>query len=133
MADQWLDGGERIKIEGLRDFVKALRQIDRDLPKEVRQINLDAAEEISGVAKGLVPRRSGNLADSIRALATQRGGQVAAGKLNVPYAGPIHFGWLRHHITPQPFLYNALDSRRDKVLEAYDLQISRLLDRVFGE
>lgn len=133
MADGWLEGGERIKIEGLRDLVKALRQIDKDLPKEIRQINYDAAQDIAGAAKGLVPRRSGKLADSIRPLATQRGGQVAAGKLNVPYAGPIHFGWLRHHITPQPFLYDALDMRRDKVFEAYDLQISALLDRLVGD
>lgn len=131
-SDAWLDGGERIKIEGLRDLVKNLRQIDPDLPKEIRQINYDAAGIVTSVAKGLVPHRTGRLQDSIRTLATQRGGQVAAGQASVPYAGPVHFGWLRRHITPQPFLYDALSSQRDKVYEAYEVQIDRLLDRVFG-
>jgi hypothetical protein len=126
----WLEGGERIKIEGLRDLVKDLRKLDENLPKEIRRINFEAAQEVAGAARSLVPHRSGRLEGSIRPLATQRGGQVAAGTAAVPYAGPIHFGWLRRHITPQPFLYSALDGMRDKVFEAYLIQIEKLLDDV---
>jgi hypothetical protein len=81
---------------------------------------------VAGTARTLVPVRSGRLAKSIRAGVTARTGVVRAGTKDVPYAGPIHFGWFVRKppavggpIQPQPFLYDALDARRDEVMERY--------------
>lgn len=130
MADPWLDGGERIKIQGLRQLVREIERINPEFGRQVRLINLGAAGDIADRARTLVPRRSGHLQESIRTAATTRGGQVLAGKASVPYAGPIHFGWLRRHIQPQPFLYDALDLRRDAVFDAYVRQVEQLVDAV---
>ena len=77
-----------------------------------------------------VPRRSGRLAASIRSSATVKSGVVRAGGAKLPYAKPIHFGWPKHNISPQPFLYEALDARRSAVIDAYVERVAKIVDRV---
>ena len=48
-----------------------------------------------------------------------------AGRAAVPYAGVIHFGWAAHSIAPQPFLYDAADSRADEVLAKFHEDINK--------
>jgi len=74
-----------------------------------------------------VPVRTGRLRASVRVLASQRRGQVAAGKKSVPYAGPIHFGWRAHNIAPNPFLYKALDKRRNEVIRSYERSVDKVV------
>ena len=47
----------------------------------------------------------------------------------MPYAGPMHFGWRARAIDPNPFLYDALDERRDEVVAAYEKQTADLLKK----
>jgi hypothetical protein len=49
------------------------------------------------------------------------------------YAGVIHFGWPRHNIEPQPFLYDALDKRFDEVTKLYELRIAALVQKLDRE
>ncbi len=49
----------------------------------------------------------------------------------MPYAGPIIFGWHKHDIKPQPFIYHALDARRGEVLVAYEAALGRLIEEHF--
>ena len=56
----------------------------------------------------------------------ETGGKVRAGMKAVPYAGPIHFGWGRRNITPQPFLYQAIDRRHAEVLDTYLAHLERI-------
>jgi hypothetical protein len=121
----------QVKIEGLNEVLRDLRRMkERDTLKAIRQANLDAAKKVAEGAKLEVPVRSGKLQRSIAARATQRAGSVKAGSpVRVPYAGPIHFGWLRHHIRPNPFLYRAVDKRIGEVFEAYQRQIEKVIER----
>ena len=80
-------------------------------------------------AKQLAPVRSGRMAASIRAAAVRTGGRVRVGNSSVPYAGPIHFGWPARRIKPQPFVYEALDPRRDEVAEVYAKRLNELIVR----
>ena len=52
---------------------------------------------------------------------------------SVPYAGVIHFGWPRHNIEPQPFLYDALDRRSDEVIKLYEDRITDLVHKLDRE
>ena len=52
---------------------------------------------------------------------------VRAGFARVPYAGPIHFGWRKRNIQPQPFLYEALDKRRNEVFDRYNKEVRNIL------
>ena len=123
-----------VRVEGLRETRTKVRRIlddmDRDAARgELKQMNADAAQIVARRAQQLVPVRSGTLRNTVRPSGTQKSARVRAGFARVPYAGPIHFGWASRNITPQPFLYSALDSRRREVVEHYHTQIGKLIDR----
>jgi HK97 gp10 family phage protein len=117
------------QIEGLREVQKALRDMGGDLLNEMKPTHLKAAEIVVPAAKQLAPVRSGRMAASIRAAAVRSGGRVRVGNSSVPYAGPIHFGWPARRIKPQPFVYEALDPRRDEVAEVYAKRLNELVVR----
>ena len=124
--------GEKIEIEGLKPLLKNLRKMDTELVKLVKDVNKEAADMVASTALTLVPRRTGTLAETIRAAGTNAAGVVRAGNNGkVKYGAPIHWGWARHNITPQPFLYEALDKRRDEVIERYASQLEALVGKVF--
>jgi hypothetical protein len=120
-----------IQVNGLRPLLRQLKDIDEALPDEVKAINKAAAEDVLGVARGLAPRDTGALLGSLKTGATRRSATVKAGGRRVPYATVIHFGWPRHGIRPQPFLYDALDRRRNEIVDDYQRRIDDLLGRVF--
>jgi hypothetical protein len=121
--------GSKIQIDGLKETQKALREMSDDLKDEMKPTHKAAAEVIVDGAKRYVPVRTGRLAGSIRALATRTSGRVRAGSASVPYAGPIHFGWPERRIKPQPFIYEAMDTRRKEVLDIYAARIYGLVDK----
>lgn len=120
-----------VRVEGLSKVIRQLKAIEPDLVDELKAANRSIADDVVLTARTLVPRRSGQLAASVRAGASARTGNVKAGKARVPWAGPVHFGWNARNIRPQPFLYDALDERRAEVEERYlaaMLAVSERLD-----
>jgi len=117
-----------IKVEGAKQVQKALRNIEGGT-EDLKAVHLDAAEIVATQARALVPRRSGKLASSIRAAGQARQGVVRAGFASVPYAGVIHFGWPAHNISPQPWMYDALDERRGEVLGVYADRVNDLIKK----
>lgn len=120
-----------VQVEGLDELRRSLRRGSKEFPKEFAAINKTAAGVVARKAVNRVPRRSGALAASIRPLGSQREGTVAAGKAKVPYAGPIHWGWRKRNIEPQPFLVDALHDSADEVLVIWHRATDRFLDRVW--
>lgn len=123
-----------VRIEGMQELRKKIRGITNDLDRDgakgaLAGLNLAAAKVVEGKATAIVPRRTGRLASTLRAAGTQRQARVRAGyrRQGFNYAGPIHFGWYAQGIRPQPFLYDALDARRNQVLDVYDNGIDRLI------
>ena len=123
---------DAIEVEGLKELSRDLKKLDKELLKELKAVNKDAAEVVATEARVLVPVRSGRLKSSIKASGTQAAGLVRAGKAGVPYTKVIHFGWARHNIKPQPFLYEALDKRKSEVYERYEKQVNELVERTFN-
>lgn len=134
-----------IQVVGLTEFKAAMRRMGGDL-KDLTAINKRAAETVADEGRSRAPHVSGNLAGTIRAGANQTWGYVKAGNNKkkrkgksthesgaVPYAGPIHFGWPAHGISPNPFLYEALDARRFEVVDAYEAHIEGLVEKVGRE
>jgi len=116
---------QSIKATGVKELRRELRRMGDDLD-DLKALNLDVATLVSDRAKELVPRRTGNLADTIRPAGTKTAGRVRAGFKRVPYAGVIHFGFPARRIQPQPFLYDALDQRRGEVFNAYFKGIKKI-------
>lgn len=121
--------GPRVEVEGAKELRRALKRMGHDV-KDLTAINRKAAQPVLEKAKDIVPVRSGRLKRSIRLSATQKRAAILAGKSTVPYAGPIHFGWRRRNIEPQPFLYDALDERRQEVIDVYESHVEALVRRV---
>lgn len=115
-----------IKVTGARELRKALKAVENGTA-DLKEVHGDAAELVEQRAHQLVPRRSGRLDASLRSTGQAGAGVVRAGRQTVPYAGPIHFGWPGHNIEPQPFLYDAVDDRRDEVLDLYRQRVDKLI------
>ena len=114
---------DAVKIEGLSKLQKDLRKLSTDAldlnKEEFLATNKKVAEIIIGESKKFVPVLTGALAESVRNASTKKSAKVRAGSVGVPYAGAIHFGWPSRGIRPNPFLYDAIDRRRDEVRDRY--------------
>jgi hypothetical protein len=138
-----------IEVVGHREFVRALRGLGGDAVKDIKKAHADVARIVENTAKPMAPtsaggrsdisgtpywqggpsRSPGSLRGTVRSSGTQRGGFVRAGKKLVPWAGPVHFGWPSRPdaskgwrggpIRPNPFLFDALDRRREEVADKF--------------
>jgi hypothetical protein len=117
-----------IKVAGLRQALKALQEIGVPA-EEIKQANADAAELVLQAARPLVPVRSGKLLGTLRAGKALGKATVSAGRASVPYANPIHWGWFKRHIQPQPFFVTALGYTRDEIRANYFAQMQKLIDQ----
>lgn len=116
-----------IKVKGLRSSIKALQAIGVD-PAEIKLAGNEAGEIVAREARNLVPVRSGRLRNTIRASKALNKVTVSAGNNGkVPYANPIHWGWFKRNIKPQPFFVKALGITRDEVYQNYYRSLDRLI------
>jgi hypothetical protein len=100
--------------------------------KDLTPVNREAAQTVAAEARSIAPVLSGKLRRTVKGSGTKTRGTVSAGG-SIPYAGVIHFGWPRHNIAPQPFIYDALDHRKDDVVAMYEHRIGELVQRVGRE
>ena len=116
-----------IKVKGLKQSIKALRDIG--VPDaEIKAAGTRSGEIVANEARGLVPVRTGALRDSIRVSKALRKVTISAGNnRRVPYANPIHWGWFKRNIKPQPFFVKALGLTRDEVYRNYYQSLDKLI------
>jgi len=119
--------GRQVSVEGARELRKALKTVGDEAKAGLKDVNVEVAEIVARAAVTKVPSRSGALRETVRAAGAQTRASVKAGFKKVPYAGVIHFGWPARKIAPQPFLYDALDARRDEVVDTYANGMADLL------
>jgi len=117
------------RVEGLNKLLRALEKLDEAAADNFKAAGKWAGEEVAKTAKTIVPVRTGRLQKTIKGSPTRRGAKVNAGRASVPYAGPIHFGWGRRRIHPQPFLYQAADRRANDVVDQYLAQVYEIWNR----
>ena len=138
-----MPNGTRIEVDGISSLARTLRKVgEEDARDFLIEANRESARIVEDAARPLVPRRSGKLLATLKSSGSAKGGVVQVGKKLVPYAGPVHFGWFkprvwgktiaRRPIKPQPFLYEALDKRRQDVEETYYKRLDELLNKVKG-
>ena len=126
-----------VKIEGAKELRRRLSVLGAGFD-DLKQLHEDLAQMVADTAADRAPYKTKrpnaiyqtHLRETIRASGTKTAGRVRAGfKSKAPYAFPIHFGWATRPdankgwrggpISPNPFLYDALDERRNEVLNAY--------------
>lgn len=117
-----------IKVKGLRSSIKALQAIGIDA-KDIKSAGNEAGEIVAREARTLAPVRTGALRNTIRTSKALNKVTVSAGNNGrVPYANPIHWGWFKRNIKPQPFFVKALGITRDEVYQNYYRSINRLIE-----
>jgi phage gpG-like protein len=118
-----------VRVEGLGDLRRGLRQIDRGALKEVQQTTKRAAGLVAAEARTRAPRRSGALAASIKATTSGNRGIVRS---RLPYAAVMEFGGVIRprgvpiRIKRSEMVYGALERKQDDVLA----ELARGLDGV---
>lgn len=83
---------EPIKIDGLKQFRKELREVDSNLPKAIRLSFNEAVNVVVEDVKPDVPHKSGDAASSVRAQSTQTKAKLVAGGRKAPYYPWLDFG-----------------------------------------
>lgn len=121
-----------IKVLNLKQITKALQAVG--VPNDaIKAAGKESADSVMGEARKLVPVRSGKLRDSIRLASNARGrvtiqaGNNRSSRSGVPYANPIHWGWFKRNIKPQPFFVKALGLTRGEVYEKYMNNMAKLI------
>ncbi len=116
-----------IKVTGLKSSLKALQAIGVEAADSKTAGN-EAGEIVAREARNLVPVRTGRLRNTIRTSKALNKVSVSAGNNGkVPYANPIHWGWFKRNIKPQPFFVKALGITRDEVYKNYYRSLDRLI------
>jgi len=97
---------EPIRVVGLREFGRALKTLDANAPKGLRLAANDAAEFLIGRVRPLIPRRSGNAANSLTARSTRTAVRIAIGGRKAPYYPWLDFGGRvgRNRSVVRPFI-----------------------------
>ena len=126
--------------------VRAVVEGDVELRRELERIlagvellnegaGVEAARLVAERAYDQAPKQSGKLADTVRTFATKRQAGIRIGFARIPYAGPIIGGHgspgspraQGGYIRPNPFPYDALDSRYSAVIDAYERFIEKAI------
>jgi hypothetical protein len=125
-----------VRVKGGRELRRQLREVGDDM-SELKELHKRLADDVAGTAKTKTPVRSGRLRKSVRGSGTKTAARIRAGNNRksgpsaVPYAPIVHFGWAERNIRPQPYLYEALDDRRQQVIDAYNDEVTAIIRKVF--
>lgn len=116
----------QIAITGLREFQRALRQVDAGLPKQMRLIGNQAAQLVVDWAQPRMPNKTGRARSSLKVRSSQREVRVAMGGTKAPYAPWLDFGGqgrragrpsARPFIADGRYVYQGLKVKRADVIE----------------
>jgi hypothetical protein len=123
---------ETIKISGLKEFQKALRDMDADLPKQIKIALNQASELVIRYAKPKIAHRSGAAARSLKVRSSAKAARIAAGGRAAPYypwldfGGKIPRGGTRAFYTQGRYIYPGLKANRDEITKALEVALSDL-------
>ena len=111
------------KVDGLYQVVGALMAIGLEVD-DLKSAFSSIAETGAQLASRYAPRRSGALAADIRGNRAKSKADVTAGRVSVPYAGPINYGWAAHGIEANGFMQRADADMRPFALKRLEDEIN---------
>lgn len=125
-------GGTVHEVEGGRQLRRTLKEAGDDLG-DLRDVHRRAAGIAAERVKARAPEVSGRLKATIRAAGTKTAGIVRVGNnTRVRYAGPIHWGWYRRHIQPNPFASTGAQESEPVWLPLYVAYVDETLNHIKG-
>lgn len=127
--------GDQIKIDGLIEFQKSLRDVDAGIPKMMRLVFNDAGQLVVDWARPRIPQRSGRARASLKARSTQRAGQVSIGGNRAAWVPWLDFGGegkrkgrppARPFIREGRYVYQGLRVKRDDITDLMNDRFAEL-------
>lgn len=115
------------RVDGLTEVLAALTRIGLDVEDPqpaLRDIAAEGARQVAATA----PRRTGELAGSVRSSASS--GQAVI-EVTAPYAAVINYGWPGHNINPAGFLEQAEDPTATYALRRVGDEITSIIRKHF--
>lgn len=119
----------RVKVDGARKLRAELRRAGISLD-DLKDANARVADYVAQQARTRAPRRTGRLAASLRGNRAQARAVVSAPR--VIYGPPIHWGWPRRNIRPNPWIYETAQNTEAQWLPMYEQAISAVIDKLGG-
>lgn len=125
----------KITITGIREFQKALRAADANLPKQMRLVLNEAGKLIVDYDQAHMPNRTGRARGSVKVRSSQRAARVAVGGSKAPYVPWLDFGGegrRKGRPPARPFLkagrytYVGLKIHRDDITEVMSAGLTEL-------
>ena len=123
--------GPLVKVEGAAQLRRTLRRAGLDLT-DLKASHAQAGQIAAAGGQASAPRITGRLASTIRSTGTNTGATIRAGYARVPYAGPVHWGWPGHNISPNPFLTEGAQATEPDWVAVYQDAIDEALNQVKG-
>lgn len=121
-----------VRVDGAAQLRRTLRRASGDL-QDLKQAHGRAAAIAGGRARRDAPHSSGQLARTVRWGASNTAATIRAGNNGrTRYAGVIHWGWPRRHISAQPFAAEGAKATEAQWVSVYEDAVQRILDRVHG-
>lgn len=96
-------------------------------------VHATIARYVAMRAAAMAPHRSGRLAGNVRGGKGKTAAIVRAGGARVPYAGPIHWGWPRRHITANPFMVDAAHITEPTWTKWYLARVEQIVSTIHGD
>jgi len=132
-----------VKIDGLRELNKALREIGPEAEKELRAASKSVAELVANDARAAAHTIGGvaaHVAPSIRAVAGVKSAGVGIGGARYPMAGGAEFGsyrykqfkpWRGNSSDAGYFLYPSIRRDADRIVTEYTAALDGVIRRRF--
>lgn len=129
----------------LRLALKAMKELGADT-SVIKDAGYQAGLILVNRALPLIPVKTGALKANAKARRITNGGGAQVSGSTVPYANPIHWGWLvvgsKHKgvrktgtyvgIKPQPFFSEALGYTKEEIFKTYDRLMQEYINKLPG-
>lgn len=124
-----------IRVDGLAQLRKSLKDSETGSPTMVRLALNDAAQIVVSVAKPRIPRDSGTAAGTLKAASTATKSQIKVGGTKAPYYPWLDFGGStgKHKSVHRPFLrsgryiYPAYSQERLNIMKLLEKRLTQVV------
>lgn len=113
-----------IRVEGLTLVTRQLRRLGLEIA-DLKDAFSTVAAQGARLAAYFAPKRSGTLAGDVRGNRAQSKAVVTAGRVSVPYAGVINYGYAARNIEPALFMQKASDAMEPVAFQELDKEITK--------
>jgi hypothetical protein len=122
-------GALTLRLDGGRQLRAGLADVENGI-NDLKAAHAEAAGIAAEASAQLAPKRSGNLARTIRAAGTKTAGILRAGNKRVPYAPAIHWGWAARNIKGSFYLSDGATSSEGRWVRVYEDHLNQLVNRI---